>query len=40
MEKKLQIKLEPSLLLLRIGILIVFLFRGLDKLLVPEHATF
>ncbi|MEZ8065412.1 hypothetical protein AB4232_12570 [Vibrio sp. 10N.286.46.A8] len=40
MEKKLQIKLEPSLLQLRIGIFIVFLFRGLDKTLAPEHATF
>jgi hypothetical protein len=39
MEKKLQTKLATSLLLLRIGIFIVFLFWGLDKLLVPEHAV-
>ncbi|CDT90587.1 conserved hypothetical protein [Vibrio coralliirubri] len=39
MEKTLQTKLATSLLLLRIGIFIVFLFWGLDKILVPEHAT-
>ena len=39
MEKKLQTKLATSLLLLRIGIFIVFLFWGLDKILVPEHAV-
>ena len=39
MEKSLQTKLATSLLLLRIGIFIVFLFWGLDKILVPEHAT-
>lgn len=33
MEKKLQTKLATSLLLLRIGIFIVFLFWGLDKIL-------
>ena len=32
-------KLATSLLLLRVGIFIVFLFWGLDKILVPEHAT-
>ena len=39
MEKTLQTKLATSLLLLRIGIFIVFLFWGLDKILVPEHAV-
>ena len=39
MEKKLQTKLATSLLLLRIGIFIVFLFWGLDKILVPEQAV-
>ena len=39
MEKTLQTKLATSLLLLRVCIFIVFLFWGLDKILVPEHAT-
>ncbi len=39
MEKTLQTKLATSLLLLRVGIFIVFLFWGLDKILVPEHAV-
>ncbi|MGR5334520.1 hypothetical protein ACPV5I_03780 [Vibrio gigantis] len=39
MEKTPQTKLATSLLLLRVGIFIVFLFWGLDKILVPEHAT-
>ncbi|CAM3144192.1 hypothetical protein [Vibrio rarus] len=39
MDQKLQSKLSISLLSLRIGIFIVFLFWGLDKILVPEHAV-
>jgi len=39
MDTNLQSKLPLSLLLMRIGIFVVFLFWGLDKILVPEHAV-
>ncbi|GAD80958.1 hypothetical protein [Vibrio ezurae] len=39
MDRKLQTKLSISLLSLRITVFIVFLFWGLDKIVVPEHAV-
>ncbi|MGF1703430.1 hypothetical protein L4D09_24365 [Photobacterium makurazakiensis] len=38
MENKLKSNLSISLLVLRIGIFIVFLFWGLDKIVLTEHA--